>query len=391
MPKAIILSHSFVFKDPRPLRQIRWLREAGFTDIVTVGLGPKPTEADSHFEIGFRGLIRRYLGYLIRDHEARFRYFFGRELDAIPMQFLKNADVLVLNEIEYLNWRRLSEAPLVSLPVYLDLHEDHVNDAHRGPLERIAFKKYWDWQLRQFVEFVTSRKSRLELTCVERNIADDYSSISGKRVRLIFNAPDENDLLPSDVQPERIKLIHHGMGTKGRGIETAVEAVAKLPENYSLDLVLFASRLYKLKVKMLAKKLGVARRVRLENGVPLTELPSRLNQADIAVVVLSTVTSGHINSLPNKFFESIHAKLAIVTGPNPSMARLTQEHGFGVSLPSWSSSDLADAILHMTPHDIAQFKSKAVEASTKLSSKQSRATFLEVLRDLQVLESPMKK
>ena len=382
MSKALILSHSIISRDPRPLRQIKWLRESGFTEIVSVGLGEKPGGVDRHQQISQKGLLKRYVGYLIRNHRARFSYFFGRQLDQIPDDFFADTDVLIINEIEYLPWKGLASAALESLPVYLDLHEDHVNDAHRGLLERVAFKSYWDWQLTRFASFVVERKSKLEMTCVEGQIAADYRRLTNREVALLFNAPDVNTLEPRPVNPDQIRLIHHGMGTKGRGIETALQALAKLPGHFTLDLVLFASPLFKTKIKLMARRLRVSERLRLENGVPLSELPERLNRADIAIVVLSTVTKGHINALPNKFFESIHAKLAVVTGPNPSMARLTEQHGFGLAVQSWSSSDLADSLRDLSPKEIEEFKRKAHVASSALSSDQSRVTFTNLMERL---------
>jgi len=286
---------------------------------------------------------------------------------------------LIVNEIEYLAWEGFGKNGLASLPVYLDLHEDHVNDAHRGPLEAVAFKKYWDWQLSQFVSFVRSRNSAIELTCVEKEIAQSYERLVDRPVALIFNAPDNNDLSPTNVNPEQIKLIHHGMGTKGRGIETAIKALADIPKNYTLDLVLFATRLYKLKIKLLSLIFGVRRRVKLEDGIPLDQLPTRLNLADISIVVLSNVTDGHLNSLPNKFFESIHSKLALITGPNPSMASMTKEFGMGVVLETWSSKDLARALMSLSPIEIQRYKANAVLASRQLSSVQSKETFDAIL------------
>lgn len=382
MRKAIIFSHSLIRRDPRLLRQIRWLQELGFEEIATVGQGPITAGVSRHHEIKRLGTFERYLGYLIRINRFRFWYFFGRHLDKTPPKLMADASVILINEVEYLSWSGFWEENLNSLPVYLDLHEDHVSDAHRGLLEAVAFRSYWKWQLQQLVNFAKTRASKMELTCVENEIAKSYEFVTGKSVRLIYNAPDANNFDPSVTDPEKIKLIHHGMGTKGRGIETTIRALSMLPSKYSLDLVLFSTPIFNLKIRLLARLLRVDRRVNIERGVPLADLPKRLNRADISVVLIPNVTGGHLNSLPNKFFESIHAKLAIITGPNPTMSALTKQYGFGIILGSWKSAELASAIQKLRHLDITKMKKNAVQASLELSSEQSGSKFKKILTEL---------
>ena len=372
---VVVFSHSNIYRDPRLIRQIRWLKELGFQNIVTVGFGGRPTGAESHFVVPVLPLWQRYLGYFLRASTVRFHYFFGRFLDKIPKSVFENIDLLVVNEIEYLNWDEFRNGLLKNQPTYLDLHEDHVNHADRGPLERFAFRKYWKWQMEQCIHFVSQRRGRIAITSVERVIADSYSRLFGETIDLIYNAPDNNGLQPTQVDPTSIKLVHHGMGTKGRGIEPTLKALSLLDSRFSLDLILFTSALYKLKIQLLAALLGVKDRVRILPGVPLVDLPKTLNKYDISVILLSAVTPGHFNSLPNKLFESIHAKLAVVTGPNPSMKRIVEEYRIGLALNSWTPAELAHSIREMSIEQIYEFKLSTLDAAPSLSSESSREVF----------------
>ena len=372
---VIIFSHSNIYKDPRLLRQIRWLRGLGFKHIVTVGFGDKPADVESHFVVPVLPLWRRYFGYFIRVSQTRFHYFFGRFLEKIPREVIENVDLVVVNEIEYLNWAEFRNSPLKNRPTYFDLHEDHVNPADRDPLERFAFRKYWTWQMEQCVEFVSQRRGRIAITSVEKVIADSYSRLFGETVDLIYNAPDNNTLEPTQVDPNSIKLVHHGMGTKGRGIESTVKALSLLDSRFSLDLILFTNALFKLKIQLLATLLGVKDRVRILPGVPLVDLPLTLNKYDISVILLSAVTPGHFNALPNKLFESIHSKLAIVTGPNPSMKQIVESSRIGISLESWNHIELANALQLLDEKQISAFKFNCVDASRSYSTNRSLQVF----------------
>jgi glycosyltransferase involved in cell wall biosynthesis len=354
---------------------------------VTIGYGEVPAGVESHFVVPILPLWQRYLGYLMRISQTRFQYFFGRFLDRIPKSVFENVDLVVVNEIEYLHWYEFRNGLLKNKPTYLDLHEDHVNHADRGPLERFAFRQYWRWQLEQCVLFVAQRRGRIAITSVEKVIADSYSLLFGEPVALIYNAPDRNSLEPTRVDPTSIKLVHHGMGTKGRGIESTIRALSLLDSKYTLDLILFTTALYRLKIQALATLLGVKDRVRILPGVPLASLPQTLNKYDISVILLSAVTPGHFNSLPNKLFESIHAKLAVVTGPNPSMKRIVEQSLIGVALKSWNSVELANSIKNLSIEEINTFKLNTLVASPKLSSESSREVFRSAIKSAKTSSS----
>jgi glycosyltransferase involved in cell wall biosynthesis len=305
-------------------------------------------------------------------------------LNRIPSSVFEEVDLLVVNEIEYLYWSKFSTSDLKSAPTYLDLHEDHVHHADRGLLERFAFRKYWVWQLEQLVSFAGSREAKVAITCVEQVIADSYAKVLGMPVEIILNAPDENDLRPGFVDSRNIKLVHHGMGTKGRGIEESIRALKWLEPEFTLDLILFSTPLFNLKIKLIAAAMRVASRVQIVPGVPLAQLPQTLNEYDISVILLSDVTAGHLNALPNKLFESIQSKLAIVTGPNPSMRKIVLESGVGISLETWGSKELASALAKLSAGDIEMFKAATLAASKKYSTQASQKAFGDSLKILGV-------
>ena len=364
------------------MRQIRWLNELGAIHITTVGWGPKPDGASCHYAVPVLPPLKRYFGYLIRRHAARFQFFFGRFLDGVPPEELSNLDLLVVNEIEYIPWLMASQSELSAAPTYLDLHEDHINNADRGLLERFAFRKYWAWQVQNAIEFVKERQSRIAITSVEEVIASSYSKLFSESVQLIYNSPDSNNLKPTLVEEDSVRLVHHGMGTKGRGIEETIRALRRLDDKFTLDLILFATPQFRLKIEILSRLLGVRSRIAIRPGVPLDELPTLLNKYDISIILISGVIPGHLNTLPNKLFESIHSKLAVITGPNPSMSNIVTNSELGLSLASWSFKDLATTLSNLKAEDIQAFKRNADLASSHFSSAQSKQVFVEIVQKL---------
>jgi hypothetical protein len=325
--------------------------------------------------------LLRYFGYLIRGEKRRFQFFFGRFLDRHLKHLELGYELVVVNQIEYLHWEGFDSNALKEIPVYLDIHEDNINEADRGPLEKFAFRKYWQWQLKQLVKFV-GKRDRIVITSVEEVIANSYSDLFRLPVEVLYNAPDENDLTPTPVDESAIRLLHHGMGTKGRGIETTIRAIRRLDDRFTLDLILFPTPLFKIKIEFLARLLGVRKRINILPGVPLADLIPIVNKYDLSVIVLSGVIPGHLNSLPNKLFESIQAKVAIITGPNPSMARLVQENEIGLVMNSWSVDDCVLTLSQVSKRTIEVFKSNTMAASQTLSSQKSKELFIKLTHQL---------
>lgn len=377
--RVLIFSHSHIRRDPRLIRQIEWLRRIGFTEITTIGLGSKPGNISKHLEIPRMGLFRRIFGYLIPSNKLRFKYFYGRFLDAVWQELPKNQQLIVVNGIEYLNWDKFHQTSLSETPLYLDIHEDHLRPAFKGILEKIAFRKYWEWQLRNLSRIVRNHQGNKILTSVEPNLAREYESFTGHPVSVIMNSPGINDFKPRKLDPSNIKLVHHGMGTRGRGIEETIFSLRQLRDNYTLDLILFPTPFFSLKLQVLISILGLRDRVKIKKGVPLKELPELLNNYDISVILLSDRIPGHLNSLPNKFFESIHSGIGVVSGPNPTMAKIINEEQIGRVLKDWSKKELVSCLNAMSPEEIFQFKENAKKSSSKYSEIQSGAIFEELI------------
>jgi glycosyltransferase involved in cell wall biosynthesis len=358
-----------------------WLREIGAKHITTVGWGPLPDGVSVHYQIPVLPLPKRYFGYLLRRHTVRFQFFHGQYLDKIPQSALSKLDLLVVNGVQFTPWLENSGA-LSNLPTYLDLHEDHMSDAFRGPLERVAFRKYLKWELKKLNRFVRSRKSAILISSVEEAIAKSYSELFSTPVEIILNAPDPNKLGPTEVDPNSIRLVHHGMGTKGRGIEKTIRALSRLDNRFSLDLILFATPQFRLKIELLSRLLNVRKRIHIQNGVPRSELSVLLNSFDVAVVLAPSKIPSHLNALPNKFFESIHSKLAVIVGPNPSMSKIVDYWKIGVTMNSWSSKELSTTLSSLSIKKITQAKKNAEIAAPQLSSHQSREVFKKLVLKL---------
>lgn len=379
---AVVISFSRVRRDPRVIRQLSWLRKRGFDRIVTVGLGPQPEGSDRHIELSVKPMLVRYLVYVFSSGRLRFHLLYGGQLNALAKTAFRDADIMVVNEIEFLAWSVFDNEEMRDTPTYLDIHELHLGKTQLGILEELAFSRFKKWQVKKLKSFVASRK-RIRATSVEKTIADRYSGYLGIEVGVLLNAPEFRPVQIHKKAPSGIiRLVHHGMGMKGRGIEETMKALALLPRAFTLTLILFAPKRYLKKLRKLSSRLGINERISILPGVPLNKLQDTLSEFDASVVFLNGSSDALNLSLPNKFFESLHAGLALVIGPSFAMSEMVRVCEIGVVSEDWTVEGLTTAISSLSPSRLEKFKENSRIVAQDLSETQSEATFDQILKSL---------
>lgn len=122
-------------------------------------------------------------------------------------------------------------------------------------------------------------------------------------IRNIAPAPADTGPPPPFDAREKI-ILYQGAINVGRGLYAAIEAMAQLPD---WQLWLAGQGDIDESLKAHARQLGVADRVKFLGWVAPADLPALLRRARIS---LNLRESGSINdyfSLPNKFFDALHA------------------------------------------------------------------------------------
>ena len=133
--------------------------------------------------------------------------------------------------------------------------------------------------------------------------------------------------------------------------------MAFLPENYTLDLMLMPDDTYYLKLIELAKQNP---RIRFLPVVPTTEIIPFLNSYDIGLFLLPPTNFNYLNALPNKLFEFIQARLAIVVSPNPEMKQLVKTYTIGEVSEDYTPQAFAKAIQLITPEKLIYYKENTI-------------------------------
>ena len=156
-----------------------------------------------------------------------------------------------------------------------------------------------------------------------------------------------------------------------------IQAVKQLDGRMTLDLALLQNDPGYL--HGLAALAASTRGVSVLEPIPLPELVTRANAYDAGLVFFPPLTTNLAHALPNKFFDLIQARVAVVTGPSQEIASIVREFGCGVVAPDFTPDALASTLRELTPGRIAALKQGAGRAAEVHNAEANPAMVLAVV------------
>jgi hypothetical protein len=215
---------------------------------------------------------------------------------------------------------------------------------------------------------------------VSEGLARAYESSFGVRPRVVESLPPFHDLEPGPVEPDQIRMVHHGNATRARRIEGMIRVMDHLPDSHSLDLYLVATDPgYH---RWLCGEAAARPRVALRPPVPYDELIPTTNRYDIGLFLCPPTTFNLRHALPNKLFEFIQARLAVAIGPLPDQSAVLRQHGCGLVAADFEPESMAGLIAATSAAELDELKSRAHRAARELNSDVQKERLLELVREL---------
>jgi glycosyltransferase involved in cell wall biosynthesis len=276
------------------------------------------------------------------------------------------ADVALVNDLAMLP---VVERALPGVPIVYDAHE-------YGPGQEAPSLR-WRAAGRPYTRYLLARHAARAagMTTVSNGIADLYERGLGIRPVVITNAAPYVPLEPTPVG-DPIRLVHWGMAHPRRGLDVLIDALRGLGDGYRLDLYLVGSD---AELRRLRARASGDSRIAFHPPLPVQSLATEGNRYDVGVHVLPPVNVNHVHALPNKLFEYLQARLAIVVGPSPEMAALARETGAGVVAGGFGEQALRGALAELTPERITTLKAAAHAAAERWTAEAGQATLRRVV------------
>jgi hypothetical protein len=353
-PRLLIISFSPLISDARVLKQIH--RLVGEYEVTTCGYGPAPEGVADHVEIPRSASYQDLNGRLITLRLYRLAYWRISDMCTAQLELSgRRFEVILANEPETVPIA-LRLRPRYG--VLADLHEYSPRLNEELPAWKARIAPWFRWLIRSSV-------SRCAwATTVSPGLIEAYRDELDIATELVTNAAPYADLEPSEPATP-LRLVHAGACLRNRQLEVMIDAVEQVGDGVTLDLYLTPNHpdyLAELEARLTGHP-----RIRLLSPVPYRDLITTLNDYDVGIHLLPPTNFNNARALPNKLFDFVQARLAIVIGPSPDMSRYVDAHGLGRVAAGFTADDLAETLRGLTVEEVARAKRASHTAARELA------------------------
>lgn len=382
-PKAgiCIISFSDLTNDPRVRRQINALKDS--YDVTTLGLKKSEINGVREFVLcdnrtrydRVRSRLRFFLARLFKDlypDYIKLKY----PIEAV-METLSNEkfDFIIANGLEALIIAQ-EIAKRDKTPIMLDAHEYEPRMIEDNWSHRLFINPYKDFLCRKYLSMVSA------MTTVSYGIAEEFKKVYGIKPDVIMNVPQYQEIELKKVDPDNIRIIHHGLAHPARNLEDMLYLMPLLEKRFHLTLMLVVrDRRYFARLKRLVEQI-CPERVDFREAVPFDNIIPAIFHYDMELIVFNPTSLSLKFTLPNKFFESIMAGLALVIGPSPEMKNIIEEFNCGFISSSFKVKEIASLINTLTPEKIIEKKKASLKAATILNEENEMDKLLKIVGEI---------
>ena len=199
---------------------------------------------------------------------------------------------------------------------------------------------------------------------VSDGLADLYEEEFNIRPDVVRSTPDFQDLPVINIDNFPVKLVHHGVASRDRYLEEMIEIVRRLDGRFTLNFYLKSDDVgYIDELKDLAKDNLM---IVFNDPVPFLEINKMLSSFDLGFYFLKPTGFNTTYNLPNKFFEFIQARLGMVIGPSPEMAKLGEQYGVALVSQEFSIDSMVESLKSIELTSLNKLKQSSSFAATEL-------------------------
>jgi hypothetical protein len=359
MRNVLVLVFSNLKHDARVSRQIDWLKKRFNVTVMCFGADRDDVEVIQISQTPLTLLRKSLLGValLLRQYKIALSLFhdYGKTVDQLRR---RTWDLVIANDIDTLP---IAFSVKGKGKVIFDAHEYAPRHFEDKRVWKLFFQPMYIYLCRNYIHLTDG------MLTVGKGLANEYKKEFGVEPVIITNAARYHDIQPSEVQADKIRLIHHGIANASRRLELMIDMMDILDERFTLDLILMTSEYASGKTKSYIASLKETAtrnpRIRILPAVKSTEIVATINQYDIGVFIIPPINFNYANTLPNKLFDFLQARLGIAIGPTPEMTDIVNSYDLGVVSKDFTAKSLADKLQKLTTDDVIRFKRNAGKAA----------------------------
>lgn len=214
-----------------------------------------------------------------------------------------------------------------------------------------------------------------------------YKRHFGLDVELFTSLPPFYDLKPSPINPRQIRILYHGALNQNRDIHKVITLCERLQSRFCIDFIFTGGEArYRKRIEsriVSLQKRGC--RVRVLPPVSLAQIVPFGNAYDIGLLYIPPHNVNLLATLPNKLFEYIQSRLALLLPPIDSVLEFLREEGVcnAIVAEDFSIDSLAHALNSLSSEDIARLKAAAHAVASTLHYARNATRIQHILRELE--------
>lgn len=371
MKNVLVLVFSNLKHDARVARQIAWLSKKYMVTVVCFDAEDAPNVTVIRIRQTALNPARKSLlaiALLLKAYEYAYRTF--HDYAHIENKLRGKFDLIIANDIDTLP---LAFRLRGTAKVIFDAHEYAPRHFENNRVWKIFFQPFYVHLCKKYIPMTSG------MLTVGEGLANEYAKNFGVKPAIITNATRFLDIQPSEVSGNRIRLVHHGIANRARRLELMVEMMRHLDDRFTLDMILmtsdYASDKTRAYIRAFIDQAEKDPRIKILPPVKSDDVVRTVNAYDMGVFLIPPVNFNYANTLPNKLFDFIQARLGIAIGPTPEMASIVRKFNNGVVADDFLPQSLARKLSTLTREDVIRFKINSGSAAHELNAEKNETVF----------------
>ncbi len=370
--KLLIISFTNASRDPRVHRQIEYLKN--IFDITVVATDPPNRRDIKFFPVTYvkansaNEKSSRIIAAIQGDYRRYLKRYCIENIGALKKNYF---DLVIVNDA-------------LPIPLAFDLANNSpiIFDAHEFYPRQVDNSIFWNFFFKKMFENICSDyiKKFNYITTVSHQMANAYTTEYHVFPEIVYSAPPYEELTPTPVDPQHIRIVHHGSVSRQRKIEDMIKMMDYVDDRYTLDFMLIGKPTnYFLNLRKKAEKRN---NITWAPTVEMHSLSKITNKYDIGLFIMPPTTFNLRCTIPNKFFEFIQARLAVAIGPSSGMSKIAQEYGIGIVSDDFTPKGMACKLNSLSSEDIYKLKLKSDIAAKKFNAENCMLKLQEIACEL---------
>lgn len=379
MKSILVLAFSDLHHDARVNRQINFLKDEYKITVASFGVSTIEGTKSISLKRIRPSLIEKILGsisLLCHWYDLAYKIIYNQN-NYLKLLTHQSFDLIIANDIE-----------TVPLAFKLSKNSKVLFDAHEYAPRHFEDKFLWRLFFQGFNVFLCKKYLPQvdAMLTVGDELAKEYAKHFPVKPIVLTNANYYSTLKVKPTEANKIRLVHHGAANPSRQLELMIEAMANLDDIFTLDLILLtpatANRKTRQYLDQLKAMVNNNYRIKIVPPVKSNEVVNLIHQYDVGVFLIPPINFNYQNTLPNKLFDFIQARLAIVVGPTIEMANLVKAHNVGLVSPNFTPKSFGETLAQLSAEKIDYYKNNSNLASKSLSAEHNKVILNRVVRDL---------